>query len=128
MIDIQRETVVTPAKATIYCPEHRAGVRPNLATIYRWMQHGVGGIKLESIVVGATPCTSVQALQRFFDRLTAAANAEHDAAIVPPPVSKSRARGHRGSRASARPRCLTPPRPGTAHEKSPASTPNAAGQ
>jgi len=90
MIDIQTEQVVTPARATHFCPERRRGVRPNIATIYRWMVQGVRGIKLESIVVGATRCTSIEALQRFFDALTAAADAEHSAAIIPPPVSKSR--------------------------------------
>ena len=54
------------------------------------MMNGVRGIRLESIVVGATRCTSVAALQRFFDALTAAADAEHSSAVVPPPVSKSR--------------------------------------
>ena len=53
-IDITTETVITPAKATHFCPERRSGVRPNVATIYRWMMNGVRGIRLESIVVGAT--------------------------------------------------------------------------
>jgi hypothetical protein len=90
MIDIQTEQVVTPAKATHFCPERRRGVRPNVATIYRWMMQGVRGIKLESIVIGSTRCTSIEKLQSFFDALTAAADAEHSAAIVPPPLTKSR--------------------------------------
>lgn len=89
-IDIQAEQVITPAKAAQLCPERRSGVRPNVATLWRWMQQGVRGIKLESIMCGATRCTSVEALQRFFDALTAAADAEHSGAIVPPRVSKSR--------------------------------------
>jgi hypothetical protein len=89
-IDITTETVITPAKATHLCPERRRGVRPNVATVYRWMMQGVRGIKLESLVVGATRCTSIEALQRFFDALTAAADAEHSSAVTPPPVSKSR--------------------------------------
>ena len=40
------------------------------------MIDGVRGIRLESIMVGGTRCTSVQALQRFFDALTAAADAQ----------------------------------------------------
>ena len=89
-IDITTETVITPAKAAHLCPERRRGVRPNVATVYRWMMQGVRGIKLESIVVGATRCTSVEALQRFFDALTTAADAEHSSIVTPPPVSKSR--------------------------------------
>jgi len=89
-IDIQTEQVITPARASHLCPERRRGVRPNVATVYRWMLAGVKGIRLESIMVGGTRCTSVQALQRFFDALTAAADAAHSAAITPPPASKSR--------------------------------------
>ncbi len=92
MIDIQTEQLLTPTKASELCPECRRGARPNIATIYRWMVKGVRGIKLESLVVGATRCTSVEALQRFFDALTAAADAEHSAAIVSRPSSKSRAK------------------------------------
>jgi hypothetical protein len=92
-IDITAESVITPAKATHLCPERRRGARPNVATIYRWMVQGVRGIKLESLVVGATRCTSVEALQRFFDALTAAADAEHSAAVTPPPaLTKTRQR------------------------------------
>src|SRR5208282_97143 len=89
-IDIQTEQVITPAKATHLCPERRRGARPNAATIWRWMLNGVKGIRLESIMVGATRCTSVEAMQRFFDSLTAAADAEHSSAVTPPAVSKSR--------------------------------------
>ena len=91
-IDIQTEQVITPAKAAQLCPERRSGVRPNVATLWRWMQHGVRGIKLESLMCGATRCTSVEALQRFFDRLTEAADAEQTAPVIPPPVSKSRSK------------------------------------
>ncbi len=90
MIDITTEKVITPAKATELCPRRRKGAKANCSTIYRWMVDGVRGIKLESIMAGATRCTSVEALQRFFDALTAAADAEHSAAVTPPPVSKSR--------------------------------------
>jgi hypothetical protein len=89
-IDITTETVIAPSRATHLCPERRRGVRPNVATIYRWMMQGVRGVKLESIVVGATRCTSIEALQRFFDALTVAADAEHSGAVTPPPLNKSR--------------------------------------
>jgi hypothetical protein len=89
-IDIQTEQVISPSSATHLCPERRRGVRPNIATIYRWMVDGVKGIKLDSIVVGGTRCTSVEAMQRFFDALTAAADAEHSSGTTPPPVGKSR--------------------------------------
>lgn len=51
-------------------PRRRKGKRAALATIYRWMQRRVRGEKLEYLQVGNCRCTSVQALQRFFERLT----------------------------------------------------------
>jgi hypothetical protein len=41
-----------------------------VSTIYRWATAGVAGVKLETIRVGGTLCTSFEALQRFFERLT----------------------------------------------------------
>lgn len=50
----------------------RGGKRLHLATVYRWAQHGIRGIRLETIVAGGVRCTSILALQRFFEQLTAA--------------------------------------------------------
>ena len=69
-IDIATETVISPKGAVPYVPRRRKGKRVALATIYRWMEPGVRGVKLEYLQVGNCRCTSVQALQRFFDRLT----------------------------------------------------------
>ena len=69
-IDIATEKVVSPKEAIPYVPRRRKGKRPALATIYRWMEPGVRGVKLEYLQVGNCRCTSVEALQRFFDRLT----------------------------------------------------------
>jgi hypothetical protein len=33
---------------------------------------GVRGVRLETLMVGGTRCTSVEALQRFFERITVA--------------------------------------------------------
>ena len=70
-IDISSEQVVTLTEATRHLPPRRKGKRPNVATLYRWTNEGVRGIRLEYVMVGATRCTSLQSLQRFFDRLTA---------------------------------------------------------
>lgn len=88
MIDISTEQVVTLAAATKLLPERRKGVRPNVATLYRWAQVGCRGIRLETICVGATRCTSTEALQRFFDALTAAASPQSP----PPPPRVAAAR------------------------------------
>ena len=70
MIDIQNETVVSFAEASKHLPKRRAGKRPHVATLYRWAQQGVRGVKLETIQVGRTLCTSLEALQRFCEQCT----------------------------------------------------------
>ncbi|MCX7428944.1 MAG: DUF1580 domain-containing protein [Planctomycetia bacterium] len=57
MIDLSSEQVVTLSKAPNHLPERRKGKRPNIATIYRWHQNGVRGIRLETIMVGVYPLT-----------------------------------------------------------------------
>jgi hypothetical protein len=71
MIDISCEETFSLTDAARRLPCRRQGKRPNVATLYRWGQIGCRGIRLETINIGATKCTSVEALQRFFDALTA---------------------------------------------------------
>jgi hypothetical protein len=40
--------------------------------MWRWAEYGVAGIRLETIYIGAVRYTSREALQRFFERVTAA--------------------------------------------------------
>ena len=70
MIDISSEAVVTLTEATHHLPRRRKGKRPAVSTIFRWAQHGLRGVRLETIQVGGTKCTSIEALQRFCERLT----------------------------------------------------------
>jgi len=49
----------------------REGKRPNVATLYRWSTTGCRGVKLDTVQVGGTRCTSREALQRFFEALSA---------------------------------------------------------
>lgn len=72
MIDIQNEEVVSLAEAakSKCLPRRRKGKRPHVATLFRWTTVGVRGVVLESLQCGGTRCTSVQALQRFFERLS----------------------------------------------------------
>jgi hypothetical protein len=69
-IDISTEAVVTLTEATHHLPRRRKGKRPAVSTMFRWAQRGVRGVRLETIQVGGTKCTSLEALQRFCDRLT----------------------------------------------------------
>ncbi len=88
MIDISTEEVLSLTEATKRLPQRRKGARPNVATLYRWAQSGVRGIRLETLCVGATRCTSMEALQRFCDALTAAS--EPSAGPTPPRQTRQR--------------------------------------
>ena len=51
-------------------PRRRGGSRLAISTVYRWVQVGVRGVKLEYLQIGGMKVTTVAALQRFFERLT----------------------------------------------------------
>ena len=70
MIDLTAEQPLTLREATRLPFLRRHGRAPNLATLYRWAQRGLANIRLETIQVGGSRCTSEAALLRFFDRLT----------------------------------------------------------
>ncbi len=71
MIDIQNETLVPVCKI----PSHVPG-RPHLATCWRWIQRGCRSVKLETLLIGGKRYTSLEALQRFAERTTAAADGD----------------------------------------------------
>jgi hypothetical protein len=66
MINLAIETVVTLTEATHHLPRRRRGKKPHPSTLYRWSRAG-----LETIRVGGTLCTSIQALQRYCEGLSA---------------------------------------------------------
>ena len=70
MIELNSEDVVSLTEATSLLPRRRRGKKPHVATLYRWAQRGVRGVRLETIQVGGTLCTSREALQRFCERLS----------------------------------------------------------
>lgn len=69
-IDPSVETVVSLTDATSLLPRRRRGKKPHVSCLYRWTTTGCKGTILESIQVGGTRCTSVEALSRFFEALT----------------------------------------------------------
>ena len=70
MIDIKDEEVLTLKDAAAILPRRRRGRKPHISTIYRWATRGLKGLRLETLQIGGTLCTSVEALQRFFEQLT----------------------------------------------------------
>ena len=71
-IDIRAEHVITLREACELIPRRRAGKKAAIETLYRWTVRGCRGVRLETIQIGGTRGTSREALQRFFDALTAA--------------------------------------------------------
>lgn len=69
MIKIIDETLISAAEAAEYLPSRRGSKSPAVSTIYRWMSAGVDGVQLDWIQCGSTRFTSVEALQRFCERL-----------------------------------------------------------
>ena len=69
MISIDKEKLVTFAQAAKLVPS-RTGRTLHVTTIHRWASAaGARGVRLESVLVGGTRMTTVEAVQRFVDRL-----------------------------------------------------------
>src|SRR5689334_22581299 len=88
MLDIRTEELFPLRDVPKRIPK-RAGRRLHIATVYRWAQHGLGGTRLETLRVGGTRYTSLAALQRFFDNLSALDPSSQ------PPIAAVRALGRR---------------------------------
>ena len=80
-IDISTEQVLSLTAATKSLPG-----RPHVSTLWRWYKRGVRGIQLETIVVAGRRFTSAEAIQRFAERCSAAADG------TPSPIRTSRQR------------------------------------
>ncbi len=70
MIEISSETLIPIREAPRHLPPRPNGKRVHISACYRWISRGVRGIILESIRIGGTTYTSIEALQRFADRLS----------------------------------------------------------
>ena len=73
MIDLTRERPLSIVEAVKHLPRQNSGKRVHVATVYRWIAHGISGVKLEAVRIGGRSVTSVEAIQRFADRCTEAA-------------------------------------------------------
>jgi Protein of unknown function (DUF1580) len=70
MINITSETPIPLTQAADELPRRRGGRKTNVSTLFRWTTGGCRGVLLEYIQVGGTRCTSREALQRFFEKLS----------------------------------------------------------
>lgn len=64
MIDIQNEQLIPLAEVPNRLPKRR-GRRVHYSTVFRWIQQGANGKRLESCKIGGVRFTSVEALNRF---------------------------------------------------------------
>lgn len=80
-IEISSETLLTVPQAAQRLPG-----QPHISSLHRWRSHGVRGVKLETVLIGGRRFTSVEALERFAARTTAAAEGQ------PLPIRSSKER------------------------------------
>ncbi|NQT20876.1 MAG: DUF1580 domain-containing protein [Planctomycetes bacterium] len=70
MIRIETEKLISLSDACELLPRRRRGRKPCFSTLWRWAMEGISGVRMETLRVGGTLCTSHEALQRFFQRLS----------------------------------------------------------
>ena len=66
-MDINSEHLIPIKDMPKHLPPRSTGGRVHISAVYRWMTHGVKGVRLESVKIGGSRYTSKQALQRFTD-------------------------------------------------------------
>lgn len=69
------EDLISLPDAAKLLPGRRRGKKPHVSCLYRWTTAGCKGVVLESVQVGGTRCTSREALERFFARLSRVSHA-----------------------------------------------------
>lgn len=68
-IDLDNENICT-------LPEAAATLDLHVSTLHRWRLRGIKGVRLETCRIGGKRVTSREAVQRFNERVTAAADGE----------------------------------------------------
>jgi len=71
MIELSSETLIPIREAPRHLPKRPNGKRIHISACYRWISRGVRGVRLDSIKIGGSTYTSMEALQRFAERLGA---------------------------------------------------------
>lgn len=89
MIDVQNENLMTLSEAARSVPGRSGKRGVSASSVWRWYKRGIREVKLETVLIGATRRTSSEALARFFQRVTAAADGEP--APVRTPAARERA-------------------------------------
>jgi len=69
-ISLKSDEIVSISQAAKRLPKRSNGKAIHVASVYRWIGEGINGVRLESVRIGGRLFTSVEALQRFTERLT----------------------------------------------------------
>jgi hypothetical protein len=91
MINLETERILSLAEAARMRPLGRDGRPTHPGTVRRWIKDGVRSVKLEGIRVGGSLFTSLEALQRFAERLTATEDKSSSTHVHTSPASPRRA-------------------------------------
>jgi hypothetical protein len=97
-INCSTEELLTLTEAAKAIPRRRGNRPVHVSCIYRWTQSGCKGIRLESIQIGGTRCTSREALARFFAALSQQAGLTADSGTA----TRSTARRQKDSERAAK--------------------------
>ncbi|MDB2525764.1 DUF1580 domain-containing protein [Mariniblastus sp.] len=94
MIDITAETLLSFSEIPSWT-ENNLGKRISPNTAHRWRLRGCRGVKLETILIGGTRTTSVEAISRFIKGSTLAQDSQTDLDSFPatpsPHISQAKA-------------------------------------
>ena len=88
MIDVSSESLVPIRDVPRLLPARPSGKRVHVSAVYRWVARGVRGVTLESIKIGGTSYTSMEALARFAEHLTG--QVDKHARSTPTPKARQR--------------------------------------
>jgi hypothetical protein len=90
VINVAVENVVALSELPDRIPP-RAGRRLSIPSVYRWSTRGIRGVVLETVQIGGTRYTSMEAFQRFTNALTALRDGRPPAERAPVSVRKKSA-------------------------------------
>ncbi|MGE3172488.1 MAG: DUF1580 domain-containing protein [Planctomycetota bacterium] len=71
-IDVRREQILTFAEAAKVVGKWKGKSRVAFQTLHRWATRGCRGVALETLLIGGSRCTSMEALERFLHRVSSA--------------------------------------------------------
>ena len=89
VIDSTRETLILLSDVPPHLPERRGGKRPHVSCIYRWAQCGCRGVKLETLQIGGTSCTSLEAASAVLRSVDRGSNRRATGALHDPSAAGS---------------------------------------